>query len=224
MKIQKLELISNNLEKQKEFYREILSLEIIEEAIDFVSFRIGQSILILKKGRVDAPYHYAINIPSNQEQEAYQWLKDRVEVLKDGRNELQYFDFWDAYAIYFLDADQNIVELIARRTLNSYSNEEFSQKSMLGISEIGIATEDIGKVYEWLRTTVGLSIYSGSVDRFCAIGDEDGMFIVVNSILKKKWYPTNVEPVGLDFRIKLENNQELHSLEYSDGKWNDLEW
>ena len=118
------------------------------------------------------PYHFAINIYSNQEQEALLWLKKRVAILMDGRNEIQNFESWDAKA---------------RKNLRHNSNEEFNSKSLLEISEIGLATISIEETYRKLNNETGLYIYSGSFDEFCAIGDENGLIICVDQI-NKRWF------------------------------------
>ena len=115
MKIKELEIFTSKLEEQTKFYHQILELDIISKTKNSVSFKVGDSTFTLKSRANSSPYHYAINIPSNKEKEALNWLKERVEILKYNGLEIHYFDFWDAYAIYFYDNDRNIVELIARK-------------------------------------------------------------------------------------------------------------
>ena len=143
MNIKELQLFTPNLKAQTKFFTEILELDIAESSDNSVSFQIGHSILKLVDRKAFTPYHYAITIPANQEKEALQWLKKRVDILKYEEEEIQYFDFWDAYAIYFYDADGNIGELIARKNLDNDSDRPFDKNALLEISEIGIPTVDI---------------------------------------------------------------------------------
>lgn len=99
MLIKHLRIYSSNLHLQKDFYSNILGLEIIASGKLEVSFRIGNSVLTIEERPDSTPYHFAINIPSNQEEEALVWLKQRVEVLRDGDNEIQEFDFWNVKAL-----------------------------------------------------------------------------------------------------------------------------
>jgi catechol-2,3-dioxygenase len=96
MQIKKLKIYTANLSAQSEFYSEVLNLEWIGQAKNSVSFKIGRSVLEIEEASNSTPYHFAINIPSNQENEALAWLKNRVDILKDGNNEIQDFVFWNA--------------------------------------------------------------------------------------------------------------------------------
>ncbi len=214
MNIQTLELFTPNLEKQTTFYAQVLDLKIIEKTSTSVAFQIGSSILKLTYRKAFAPYHYAINIPGNQEQEALKWLKERVGILTYENNDIQYFDFWDAYAIYFYDEDGNIGELIARRNLPNHSNRPFDSQSLLEIGEIGLPTFNIEQEYRLLNAHADLPIFSGSLERFCAIGDEQGLFIVINKHLKKEWFPTKDKPWSADFNITFSEKGKEYSLAY----------
>mgnify|MGYP000748929546 CR=1 FL=1 len=214
MKIKELELYTSNLEVQTAFYSKTLELKIVEKTEKSVAFQIGTSILKLTYRETVTPYHYAINIPANQEKEALEWLKNRLEVLKDGDSEIQYFDFWDANAIYFYDKDNNIGEFIARKKLKNDTDKAFDKNSLLEISEIGLPTTDIQREYDILNKAMGIPIHSGSFDRFCSIGDENGLFIIINKDLKKDWYPTKDAPYSSNFSIQLEEKGCDYKFEY----------
>ena len=214
MKIETLQILTKNLEEQTAFYNKILGLEIIAKEEKEVSFKIGLSILKLVYSEDFTPYHYAINIPSNQSTEALKWLKKRVAILKDGIHEIQDFDFWNAKAVYFYDKDNNIVELIARKNLKIQSNLKFSSSSLLNISEIGMLTQNIIPLYERLKNISGLNIYDGTTERFCAIGDENGLFIAINKKLKTKWFPTEDKPFSSPFIIDFKEKGKAFKFEF----------
>lgn len=218
MKITELELFTPNLEEQTSFYSEVLEFSIVESSSDSVSFKVGASVLKLTYREKTTPYHYAINIPANKEKEALEWLKQRVEVLTFEGNEIQYFDFWDAKAIYFYDKDKNIGEFIARRTLKNDSTEPFDVNSLVEISEIGIPTNDIARDYESIKNKSGLPIFSGSLERFASVGDENGLFIMINKEIKKEWFPTSDEPFSSDFSIQFSEGDKSYTLEYEKEK------
>ncbi|MCG8577193.1 MAG: VOC family protein [Flavobacteriales bacterium] len=218
MKIHELEIFTSKLKQQTTFYTQTLGLSIVEQTSSSASFQIGNSKLKLVQKENSTPYHYAINIPANQEKEALEWLKQKVEILKDEELEIQHFDFWDAYAVYFYDEDKNIIELIARKTLKNESDQPFSEKSLLEISEIGVPTLDIEQEYQHLNTTSGIPIYSGSTERFCAIGDEHGLFIIINTSLKKEWFPTEDKPFFSSFKIKFAEGNKEFKFAYTEGK------
>ncbi|MDX1699680.1 MAG: hypothetical protein R3250_03630, partial [Melioribacteraceae bacterium] len=161
MNIKELKIYSSNFPEQVRFYSDIIGLKIVNKNDAVVSFQIGRSTLSIEQSISSTPYHFAINVPSNNETAALKWLKTRVDVLRDGDIEVHDFDFWNAKAIYFYDKDKNIVELIARKNLNINSSDEFSPHSFLGISEIGLPTLDIEREYKLLNDKTGIGIYSG---------------------------------------------------------------
>ena len=217
MNIKELQIFTANLTEQIKFYTQNIGLELIEQSDVKAKFRIGNTSLTLTQHKGAQPYHFAINIPSNQEEEALIWLKSRVDILKDGQHEIQDFDFWNAKAIYFYDKDQNIVEFIARKNLNNKSEDQFSSTSLLEISEIGVPVNDIETTYNSLKKIVTLPIFDGGFERFCAIGDENGLFICINK-RERLWFPTNDKAYSSEFEILLTENNNDYKLEFKDGE------
>lgn len=213
MEIKEVKIYSSKIKEQTEFYSIILGLEIIKQSDQNVSFRFGNSILTIEYNSKTTPYHFAINIPANKDIEALEWTKSRVEVLKDGKNEIQDLDFWNAKAIYFYDNDKNIVELIARKNLNNSSNKKFDSNQFLEISEIGLPTRDIESEFTQLNSLTGIEIFDGGFERFCAIGDEKGLFICINKNIKD-WFPTNDKAFSSDFKIKFVEKGKEYQIEY----------
>ena len=213
MQIKKLKIYTSKLSAQNRFYTEVLKLEKLNQTKNSVSYQIGRSVLEIEEVPDFTPYHFAINIPANQENEALEWLKKWVEILKDGNNEIQDFDFWNAKAMYFYDMDKNIVEFIARKNLDNRSEIEFNQNSLLEISEIGLPTGHIENKFKILNENIGLEIYSGSFDRFCAIGSENGLFICVDKNTKE-WFPTTDKANPADFEVLINQNDKEYAVEY----------
>ena len=212
MKIKELILFTNNLNKQLEFYTNVLELELVKQTSKSFSLKVGCSKLTFKFRENCRPYHIAFNIPLNKENQALNWLKQRVDLLPFGDNEIIEFEHWNAKALYFYDADNNILEFISRKELKINSEEAFSSNSILNISEIGIGTSDIKSIYNSINTIKSIDIFDGSFERFCAIGNEEGLFILVNKSVKK-WFPTDDEIYVSDFIIKGNYN-----FEYVNGK------
>ncbi|MDD7886522.1 hypothetical protein [Flavivirga sp. 57AJ16] len=50
-----------------------------------------------------------------------------------------------------------------------------------------------------------IPFFSGDLMRFCALGNEEGLFILINKILKK-WYPTQEEAFTSNFIIRGDYN------------------
>ena len=213
MIIKELKIYSKKLSNQVEFYSKIIGLELIEHSDIQAVFQVGKSKMKMVKSDNFQPYHFAINIPSNKENEALSWLKERVNVLKDGEAEIQDFDFWNAKAIYFYDEDKNIVEFIARKNMKNESKEMFSINSLLEISEIGMPVKNIKKSFSTLKSITNIDVFDGGFDRFCAIGDENGLFICINKMVKD-WFPTGDKAHSSEFEIKIDENGFEYELEF----------
>ena len=212
MNIEQLTLYTANLRGQVDFYNTVLNLAPIDKSRFNAVYKIGNTLLNFVAYPTGGRYHFAINIPANKAEEALAWLKPRVAVLKDGSTELINFKNWNAHSMYFYDANHNIVELIARKSLKTGTMEPFSEKQFISISEIGIGTKNISAVYQTLNNIKPLPVYWGSMDTFCAAGDEHGLFIISDRN-KKKWYPTNDDVTPADFVMRGDYN-----IKYNSGK------
>jgi len=217
MQITELILYTSNLSAQKGFYVDVLNIPLNSESENHIDFVIGNSLLRFKYKLNSKPYHFAINISSNKESEALIWLKERLTILKHFDDEIIDFISWNAKAIYFYDADRNIVEFIARKNLNTDSSTVFNSDSLLEISEIGVPVNHIEQVYNKLHTTCELGVYFGNFDKFCAIGGERGLFIVIDKN-SKNWFPTNDKAFASDFSVKILANKQQYTIYFSKGE------
>jgi catechol-2,3-dioxygenase len=209
MKIQRLKLYSGNIDAQKQFYTDILKFKVLKDTPRTLHFQVGESVLIFEKTNEKPYYHFAINIPSNQISEAIKWLKEKVPLLKWQGKEIVDFPKWNAQGVYFYDKDNNIVELIARKELDVQSTSLFSEKSLLHLSEIGVATTDVLSIVETLKKEHKVDTYDGDSSRFNAAGSETGLFIIVNR-KEKNWIPNMDEAKPFPFEVSIENKFEEH--------------
>ena len=216
MKIKELKLYTQNLSKQIDFYANKIGLKILERTEFEACFKVGKSLLRFIENDKFQPYHFAINIPANQVNEALDWLKYSLAILKDGQNEIQDFDLWNAKAIYFYDPDKNIVEFIGRKNLGKETSKKFTADALMEISEIGIPVDHIEVTYKTLRKILDIKIFDGGFERFCAIGDETGLFICINKNIKD-WYPTGDKAYSSEFEIRVEEKDQEFDLEFIDG-------
>ena len=217
MKIEELEIYTARLNQQKDFYRQVMKLEIAEEDAESFEVRLGFSIIRFIEKENSTPYHIAIHITDKSEKEALKWLKSRVKILKAGDDEIADFSNWNARSVYFYDEDLNIMELISRRDYFKPKSADFSSKDFLGIAEIGLATNDISEKFQFLNEHCQLEIFSGNLEKFCAIGDDGGLLITINKNLKD-WFPTDDKAFGSNFRIKFENKKSEYNLQFVDDK------
>lgn len=217
MKIKSLKLYTTKLKEQTEFYSKVIGVDIIDQSDNSVTFEIGKSQLTFEGAPKSTPYHFAINIPANKISEALQWLELKVTILTDDGNKIQDFSAWNAEAIYFYDEDRNIVELIARKNLSNHARQKFSSASLLEISEIGVPSTTIKTQYDLIHELCGMKIFDGNFERFCAIGDDHGLFICINTKLKN-WFPTDDKAYPSEFEICFVEKKTAYFIAYKNTR------
>ncbi|AQX84703.1 VOC family protein [Elizabethkingia bruuniana] len=193
MIISELILQTHNLVETERFYSEKLQLEIIAKTELSVSFRTGDSVLTFEKNdrEGDFKYHFAFNIPANQPEEAIIWAYNRIELIRNPETHLiTNFDNWRAQAVYFYDNNGNLVEFIGRTDLNNNSDAEFSSKSILNISEIGIVTDHPLNLAQQITQQTGIDYFvkGPKTEEFVVLGNDNGLLIIVDP--NRNWYPT----------------------------------
>ena len=191
-------------------------MEIHNSSIKSFEVRAGFSVLKFRSDPVATPYHIAFHIGAHQEKKALQWLKDRVEILKNEEEEIIDFSSWNAKSIYFHDPDKNVIEFISRGHLYQSKLEKFSQENIVGISEIGLATDDVLQNYTYLNQQLSLTKFTGDYHTFCATGDDEGLFIIVD-YMKKTWFPADDQAFPSPFSIRLSGKHGRSSLVYEEG-------
>ena len=114
------------------------------------------------------------------------------------------FESWNAKAIYFYDNNNNIVEFIARHDLNNATEKPFDTSIIESISEIGIVTEKPIELAENLIESSGLYYFDKSTknEQFAALGNDNGLFIIVET--NRKWYPTEHKAERHFCRVNIE--------------------
>jgi catechol-2,3-dioxygenase len=218
MNFEKIRIYSANLAAQKFFYTETLALELLEEKSNSFTLKIGKTALQFVERQGATNYHYAFNIPSNKGAEALAWLKERVEILDWKGTDLVDFSDWNAEAVYFYDKDDNIVEFIARKNLNIKATAKFDTSQVLEISEMGAPTDHVRGVYDRLQQFFSIEKYSGDLTRFAAMGDEHGLFIVIDN-QQKKWIPREDEAHFSPFEVRLKHQDIFFELKYENGQF-----
>ena len=199
MQLKKLTLYTPNLERAIEFYNHTLKFPLLIKSFSSATFRIGKTRLTFIRRDEHTPYHLAINIPSNKETEACNWLKDRVKLLTHNDEEMIDFPEWESKAMFFHDMDGNIIEFIARKNLYYTESMPFQSIQAMGISEIGMAVDDVAGTYEQLNAIHPLNIFDGGKDQdFLAAGNERGLFIIINKNTRS-WYPVDDKAYTSDF-------------------------
>ncbi|HUS15232.1 MAG TPA: hypothetical protein VM536_09470 [Chloroflexia bacterium] len=197
MQIRELQLLTTHLAAQQEFYTRVLDLPCV--GADPLTVQAGRSRLRFTEPAAGPAgvYHFAFNIPRNQFAAAKAWVSARVPLLRDSTGtDTFHSEGWNADMVYFADPAGNILEFIARHTLATDAPGPFTAASILSISEIGLATEDVPATVQWLETAVGVPVYNGpGSDTFTPVGDAEGLFIVVKQ--GRIWVPDTGIPAEL---------------------------
>jgi hypothetical protein len=221
MLLTNIQLQTNHLSALYNFYSEVLELNTFFQDEKSIVVTAGKSILIFEETGVDANpfYHFAFNIPSNKFEEAFQWVKQKVELLwlDDYSSYIADFVNWHAKSFYFLDTAGNILEIIARFDLNDVFEDTFSSAHIRNVSEIGLVfpvksfDNDVNKLLEHYP----LSYFDKQppLPQFRAVGDDEGLFVIVPE--NRIWFSTKnttaqIFPIGISFMEK-DNLYELRT-------------
>lgn len=216
MKLEHLQLQTNNLKNTARFYQEILGLSIVENNSEFISIQAGNTILkFIENNNFNSIYHFAFNIPENKLEEAIAWTKNKVDLLViEDKNVIARFENWNANAVYFYDNNGNLLEFIARHDLDNNQLAPFDSKSILNISEIGIVNETPLELANQLIEKHGLDFFAKNPNSelFSAVGNDEGLLIIVKP--NRNWYPTQIPAASNKITVKIENNGTLIELNF----------
>ncbi len=191
MQILQLKLLTHHLPDLRRFYLDILGLTLVEASADSITLAAGTTRLTFTTVRDGSEpwYHFAFNIPENQLAEAKVWISERTSLLADAHGDEFWSKHWNAHNIYFSDPVGNIGEFIARHDLDNASHAPFGPESMLEVSEMGLVVEDVPSFVGDLGRELGIEPHRGTSDDFTAVGDDQGMLIVVRR--GRGWFPIN---------------------------------
>ena len=216
MKLEQIQIQTNNIQKTTAFYQDILGLSIIEKNSKWVTIQAGNSILkFIENSTFDSIYHFAFNIPENKLEEAIEWCKNKVGlIIIEDQNVIANFEAWNANAVYFYDNNGNLLEFISRHDLENASTENFSSKSILNISEIGIVTENPLELGNRLIEKQALEFFSKNTNSevFSALGNDEGLLIMVQP--NRNWYPTQIPSESNWTEVRILNNETLIELKF----------
>lgn len=216
MKIKRLKIFSSNIKSQLKFYRDELNFEISNYSEKSFEIQLGYSVLIFEYRENATPYHIALHIPDEKEEEALDWTEYNIGALRNNGEKIIDFSAWKARSVYFYDEDRNIMEFISRRDFSKPKTAIFTPESILGIAEIGLVTDDVKAKFDKLHRECGLEKYDGDFDRFCAIGEDQGLIITINKH-KKDWFPTSDKAFPSAFEMEFEHSGAHFSLGYENN-------
>ena len=197
MNITRLELLSADVEAQKDFYANVLELAVRLDA-PILEVQAGRTRLFFTHApEFDGAYHFAFNIPANQFAAAKAWLSSRVSLLHDenGKDEF-HSENWNSDSVYFKDSAGNVLELIARHNLDNSVNGEFDSQQILNVSEIGLPSEDVVGLANEICKRLDVSVFRQEPNEsFTPVGDDNGLLII--PVKDRIWIPNSGVPARL---------------------------
>ena len=189
MNIVELQVHAADLRALDAFYEAVLGLSRTLHEPSKSAYQIGRSRLVfMRDASFAGRYHIAFDVPNNQFDQARAWIEARVPLVEANDGATMFHSHtWNADQCYFLDPAGNILEIIARHTARTAAHETFSSASLLAISEVGLACGNVPATTTWFRTMLGLPAYHDQSPTFAPVGDEAGLFIVVQN--GREWFP-----------------------------------
>ncbi|MEO1443557.1 MAG: hypothetical protein AAFV33_24355, partial [Chloroflexota bacterium] len=164
MHIQQVRLHSTHLEQQQQFYTQTLGLPLIHSDGSAFTVQMGATAFTLTAADTPNIHHIAINIPPPQFERAMAWTEARVPLLL--YNGKIFVDFskstWQARSVYFEDMGGNVMEFIAReRLIVPGVPDAFAPEHIIGVSEVGLATDNVPGLVSALRDALHLPVFDG---------------------------------------------------------------
>ena len=219
MKLLELDLYTPDLEATRLFYVRQLGLPVLSHSASQLTVLIGWTRLtFLAVEQPVTPYHFAINVPRGSLEVLMHYFNfDYLDTQAPGKT-IADFPGWRARSCYFYDAVGNLLEFIARTDLHLDDPNLTISDLFQGVSEIGLATEDVTHTTEQIQRRFGIPQFdkaTPAVD-FNALGDDNGLFIL--SRVGRNWLFSNC-PAELNYcRARFTNGsgnavQELYSYE-----------
>ena len=233
MKLLDIELYTADLDATRAFYVCRLGLPLLSHSTNHLTVLIGWTSLTFRLvNQPVAPYHLAINVPRGSlEVIMYYFDFDYLDTQAPQKT-IADFPQWWARSCYFYESpstpeQSNLIEFIARTDLNLDDPNLTFSDLFQGVSEIGMATEDVAYTTGLLQRRFGVQQFgkTSPAPDFNALGDDNGLFIL--SKVGRKWLFSET-PAGLNYcRVRFTNGadsnvQELYSYEVNRmpmGKW-----
>jgi catechol 2,3-dioxygenase-like lactoylglutathione lyase family enzyme len=213
MKILDIELYTTDLDSTRFFYVRRLGLPILSRSASHLTVLVGWTRLTFRL--VDqpvAPYHFAINVPRGSlDVIMYYFDLEYIATQAPGKT-IADFPSWRARACYFYDSVGNLLEFIARTDLYLDDPNLTFSDLFQGVSEIGIATEDVAHTTRQIQGSFAIQQFdkTAPTSDFNALGDDNGLFIL--SRVGRNWLFSDT-PAGLNYcRVEFSNGSDVQVM------------
>lgn len=219
MRMTEASFLSEEPLKLLPFYRDGLRFPVVSASKDELVLQAGATRLRFTRWKPSSAaasipyYHFAFNIPENKLEEAKRWVESFAELGREAGNDISRSEAWNSDSVYFLDPGGNVLELIARHTMDNAIDRPFDpHQDVERISEIGLPTQSVPYAVNELQK-LGMLSYQGRNDSFNPVGDEEGMFIVVQP--GRRWHFTSLTAECYPFAVEVEG---IGRLRLSEGE------
>lgn len=171
--------------------------QVLQVPVHGCTLRIGWTtvrLLQAQRAAKQGALHLAFNVPYNRFAAAQHWLRERVPLQRDDHGEDCFAlpDHWRSQSVYFAGPEGMVLELIARARLPSSSAEgAFDGRELTCVSEVGLPTGDVARLQSQAETQLGLQPLSPAGTTFAALGDDEGLLIVVCA--DRRWFPEQTQ-------------------------------
>ncbi|WP_171056274.1 VOC family protein [Paenibacillus sinopodophylli] len=219
MIIEKLLLHTASVSALLPFYKDVLGLPVIRSGAEGFTVQAGWSELTFREleqlPAVEHYYHFAFTIPENKLPEAKRWIEALTQLGTEAGQDISYSEAWNSHSVYFEDPAGNILELIARHTMNNAVSHPFDPKrDILCISEIGVPTAQVPAAVERLAE-LGLLTYKTRNESFNPVGDDNGLLMVVET--GRRWHFTAKSAECFPVRVTVHGVGDLYLSEGEHG-------
>lgn len=227
MDIRQVQLATRSLDETARFYERLGCPVEVDDAgagpdsAAVVRVVVGSSLLVFRElPEMAGALHLAITIPTGTFDAAKAWIAGVTTVLgTDDQDEFEGPPNWNSRSVYFEGPDQQLLELIERRDLESGARRVGTGARtgtgtgsgtgavvpLVSVSEVGVPVPDVLDAVEALRRA-GLEPYANPPgEAFAAVGDVDGLVILVSP--ERRWFPTgdrspSTAPVVIDLGLR----------------------
>lgn len=196
MDIRQVQLATRSLADTARFYERLgCSVEIVDATARIM---VGSTLLVFRElPEMTGALHLAITIPTGAFDAAKAWIAGLTTVLGTAdQDEFEGPPNWNSRSVYFEGPDQQLLELIERRDLESGARRAGDGSGtgtgavvpLVSVSEVGVPVPDVLGAASALRRA-GLEPYANPPgESFAAVGDVDGLVILVSP--DRRWFPT----------------------------------
>jgi hypothetical protein len=217
MNILELELLTDVIDETEQFYTDVVGLKMLSKNNSSISFEAGATKITFRASNNIKPvYHFAFDIPNNRLPEAFACIEKKTKILEVVPPEkIADFYNWNAKSFYFYDNNGNVVEFIARFSLQNASDKPFDGSSIVSVSEIGFVSKNVSHLSDAICKKYDLSIFQKQpkLNKFIVLGTDTGLFILVEE--NRNWYPTDRKAKSFWTKVVFDNNGEKREIEVS---------